>query len=310
MSIFEKSIKQKIKEAKNNPAALLSLVYPYLLIIGLAIGLLYVSKLNIIARKEIPPPMPDTAAVMEDLQVRAARVIPPVDVMTMKNPSQDLITKGKGLYSANCSSCHGTDGKGDGPAATGLNPAPRNYTSNDGWKNGRKISDIYKTLQEGIPSSAMASYSYMNPEDIFALAAYIRSAFIQNPPQDSDGDLMNLDLTYNLSEGKKVPAQIPVSAAEDIIVKESSDKYQKIINVMNSIRNDSNDEGAKIFYDVTKNKIKALTVLSNSSDWMKDEQRFIDLVVNEVNQNGFNDKVFDLSGDQWDSLYKYLSKYM
>lgn len=310
MSIFEKSIKQKIAEAKNNPTALLSLVYPYLLVVGIVIGLLYVGKFNIIARKEVPPPQPDTTAVIEDLQVRAARIIPPVDVMSMKNPSQNLIAKGKNLYSANCSSCHGTDGKGDGPAAAGLNPPPRNYTSNEGWKNGRKISDIYKTLQEGIPGSAMASYSYMNPEDIFALAEYIRSAFMQNPPQDSDGDLMNLDLTYNLSEGKKVPAQIPVSTAEDIIINESSDRYQKIINVINSIRNDSNDEGARIFYDVTKNKIKALTVLSNSSDWLKDEQKFIDLVVNEVDQNGFNNKVFDLNGDQWDLLYKYLSKYM
>ncbi len=309
MSIFEKSIKQKIEEAKKNPVTILSLAYPYLLVIGLLIGLLYVGKFNTIARKEVPPQLPDTT-VQEDLQVKPAQVIPPVDVMKMKNPSPELIAKGKDLFSANCSSCHGSDGKGDGPASAGLNPPPRNYTSNEGWKNGRTTSDIYKTLQEGIPGSAMASYSYMNPEDLFALASYIRAEFIKNPPENTDSDLMMLDMTYNLSAGKKVPAQIPVSAAEDLIIKENASKYQKIINTINSINNDNNNPGAKLFEDITSNKMRALAILSNSNDWRKNEQTFITLVVNEVHQDGFNGKVFDLNGDQWDMLYKYLSKYM
>jgi mono/diheme cytochrome c family protein len=310
MSIFEKSIKQKIEEAKKNPVTILAFAYPYLLVIGLAIGLLYVTNFNSIARKNVPPPMPDTLAVVQDLPVKQAVVIPPVDVMKMKNPTPELIAEGKDLYSANCSSCHGTDGKGDGPASAGLNPPPRNYTSNANWINGRTTSDIYKTLQEGIKGSAMASYSYMNPEDLFALAAYIRATFINNPPEDTDSDLMMLDLTYNLSQGKKVPAQIPTSVAEDIIVKENADRYQKIQNTIKAINDDANDEGAKIFRDITKNKMKALAILSNTPDWKKNEQSFITVVVNEVHQDGFNGKVFNLNGSQWDTLYKYLSKYL
>lgn len=308
MSILEKSIKQKIEEAKKNPVTILVFAYPYLLIIGLIIGLLYIGNFNFITRKGIPPQLPDTTSGMQDLPVKQAQVIPPVDVMKMKNPTPELIEKGKNIFSANCSSCHGADGKGDGPASAGLNPPPRNYTSNANWVNGRTTSDIYKTLQEGIPGSAMASYSYMNPEDLFALAAYIRSTFIKNPPKDSDNDLMMLDLTYNLSQGKKIPAQIPTSVAEQVIIKENADRYQKIINTINTINSNANDEGAKLFKNVTSNEFKALAILSNSSDWRKNEQEFINLVVNEVHQDGFNEKVFNLKGDQWDMLYKYLNK--
>jgi len=35
---------------------------------------------------------------------------------------------GKKTYDMLCFTCHGTTGKGDGPAATGLNPPPRNFT--------------------------------------------------------------------------------------------------------------------------------------------------------------------------------------
>ncbi len=311
MSIFEKSIKEKIEEAKNNPAGIFSLVYVYVLIIGLAIGLLYIDKFNVISRTHVLPSLPDTTSIADqDLKLQEARTIPPVDVMKLKTPSEELISKGKTLFSANCSSCHGDDGKGDGPASAGLNPPPRNYTNNDGWKNGRKISDIYKTLQEGIPGSAMASYSYMNPEDIFALAEYIRSDFINNPPQDTDGDLKNLDAFYNLSQGKQLPAQIPVKYAEEIIIKENSAKYQKINMILSSINNDMNSEGSVVFNKIAKDKFKALTVLSNSTGWKSDQQKFINMIISETGQNTFNGNVFYLTNNEWDVLYNYLNKYI
>lgn len=309
MSIFEKSLKQKFKEAKESPAGIFALIYPYLIIIGIVLGSLYVSKFDAISRQSVLPQLPEPAAADQELIVKPARMIPPVDVMQMKTPSQNLIAKGKDLYSANCSSCHGADGKGDGPASAGLNPAPRNFTIVDGWKNGQKVSDIYKTLQEGIPGSVMASYEYLNPEDKFALAEFIRSEFIQNPPVDSDGDLLNLDLAYNLSMGVNIPAQIPVSAAESIILKESEAKHQKIMSVSNSISDDKTSEGAMVFNKVAGDKNKVLTMLANSEEWKISEKNFIDLAVNNVNRDGFNNALFNLNGNDWDTLFKYLSKY-
>ena len=38
---------------------------------------------------------------------------------------------GKVIFDANCSSCHGVSGKGDGPVGAALNPPPRNFTIGD-----------------------------------------------------------------------------------------------------------------------------------------------------------------------------------
>lgn len=54
---------------------------------------------------------------------------PPEEFADKVNPlagDAQAIEEGAKLYQANCSSCHGVTGQGDGPAAGGLEPKPRN----------------------------------------------------------------------------------------------------------------------------------------------------------------------------------------
>ena len=301
--------KNIIDDLKAHPVKILGLIYPYVLIVGIGIGMFYYSKLDKIGMNKIPPSISDTISGVKDLTLIEPSVTPKSDVMALSKPSDNLIAKGKNLFTTNCIACHGANGKGDGVAAASLTPKPRNFTSKQGWINGPKLSGIYKTLSEGIKGSAMVAFNTLTPEDKFALAQYIRSTFVPNPPEVSNDELTDIEQTYHLAQGEKNPGQIPIKDAMIFVEKEGQNRYQQIENVLNQISKDSNNNGAEIFNSVTKNKVRALAVLSSTDEWHGNEQAFIDLIVNELNEDGFNDKVHSMTNSEWDAFYSYMSKY-
>ncbi|MGK5081895.1 c-type cytochrome [Bdellovibrionota bacterium FG-1] len=109
----------------------------------------------------------------------------------LKDPwvsTPELVSHGKALFQAQCAACHGPEGKGNGPAAAVLNPPPRNFSVTTGWKNGRKVSMIFKTLKEGLPGSAMASFGTLPADDRWALTHYVISLNPTAPEQDAPED--------------------------------------------------------------------------------------------------------------------------
>lgn len=46
---------------------------------------------------------------------------------TPVTPTPQSLAKGKELYLNHCAACHGKDGRGDGPAAAGMNPSPASF---------------------------------------------------------------------------------------------------------------------------------------------------------------------------------------
>lgn len=302
MKEFFEQIREKVEEIKNSPGTIFGLVFPYFLIVGILIGLYFISKLEFLSRQKVPPTLRDTV-VVADLQMREAKVVPPVKLSEIKNATPQLLSEGETLYKSNCASCHGETGAGGGPASAGLNPAPRNFTSLDGWKNGAKLSQIYTTLQEGIPGSSMVSYDYLLPEQKFALAHYIRTNFVPNPPEDSQSDLEALDATYNLSAGQELPAQIPVAIAKAVI---SQENQQYLTKVESSLTKIENSPAGNFFSKFTSNNKVALMFLVKNFDNINSEQNFKKIVINNVNQNGFNGNVFNLSEQEWSELYKLI----
>ncbi|MBT9584829.1 cytochrome c [bacterium] len=84
------------------------------------------------------------------------------------------IAAGKKVFKANCSSCHGKEGAGDGPAASALKPPPRNLAT-DSFKAGDTDEQIFNTITNGLPGSAMAGFKQLAEADRWKVVAFIKS---------------------------------------------------------------------------------------------------------------------------------------
>jgi hypothetical protein len=260
--------------------------YIYFLSVLMALGMLYINRENMVNRNSIQP----------DVAVDSV----------YNTPIKAQIAKGKQLFKINCSSCHGSDGKGDGPASANLNPKPRDFHSATGWVNGRKVSQMFKTVSEGIPASAMVSFAGALPaSDRIAIIDYIRT-FASDFPKDSPQDIETMDKTYHLQEGETASSRIPLSEAMKQIEEEAIPIAKNISAMMSEISQHPTDQGSIIFRNVTTDEKRALTMLSASDFWSKNESDFVVIVTTDAVQSGFDAKVAQLSVQDWSTLYNYL----
>lgn len=81
---------------------------------------------------------------------------------------------GAKLYQTNCFACHGTTGRGDGPAGAGLDPKPANFHDPELVWNSAPYK-FYNTIRLGVPGTGMVAFAGLSDQEVWNLAYYLKS---------------------------------------------------------------------------------------------------------------------------------------
>jgi mono/diheme cytochrome c family protein len=93
---------------------------------------------------------------------------------------QAMLDQAKQLFQANCASCHGDTGKGDGPGAASLTNPPQDLTDPQ-IISSKSETDFFNAITQGAAPDMPAFSDQISESDRWALAAYVRSlAFAGN----------------------------------------------------------------------------------------------------------------------------------
>jgi len=294
------------RDLLRSPRRLFGFSYIYFFGLLLGLGVLYLWNLNTIGKNSIVPlVLSDSSAFVQDIPMQSPSVLPPVDVHQMAQPSAQLIARGRDLFKANCASCHGDNGLGDGAAGLMLNPRPRNFHQAAGWTNGAKVSEIYKTLQEGIIKNGMASYGYLPPADRFALTHVVRS-FHPSPPVDAEQEIALLETTYQLSKGSVVPAQIPIKEAMRHIAAERKAGWESLLARVARIQAAGQDPGAALFVKYVGNPGKFLAACQARREAIATSEDFVRIVSADPSALGVRPAVVNLDRGDWSVLHQFV----
>lgn len=299
------NINLEVNDKKKTILGFYGLFYVMLLAIIVVIGYSYLGKLEYFSRDSLTPTslVKDSAAVITaDLPIVKGSISAPVDLAKEIVSTPEKIAKGKTLFDANCVSCHGTEGKGDGAAGKTLNPPPRNFHDLNGWTNGATFSSMYKTLQEGITARGMASYNNLKPEERIDMILYIRT-FLPNYPAIDQKEIATVDAAYSLTKGFKLPNQIPVKMAEEKLLEEKKETLAKIENIVNTISSDNNS-GAVIFKRMSFDVKRSVSSMAGNMKWNENVNAFVKFVTLHPLSKGFNASL-NLTSDEWSQAYQY-----
>ena len=78
------------------------------------------------------------------------------------------------MFAANCATCHGDAGRGDGPAATGLEPPPADLTDGTWTTGDGSLQAVTNTIEHGSPGTAMIGWKgTLTDSEIAAVAQHV-----------------------------------------------------------------------------------------------------------------------------------------
>jgi len=96
-----------------------------------------------------------------------------------EQPNSDHLAHGAEVYRLRCAACHGATGDGNGPAAAGMHPIPRDYRLGifkfTSTTNGQKPlrDDLLRTIRRGARGTSMPAFGLLPEADLQAVVDYV-----------------------------------------------------------------------------------------------------------------------------------------
>lgn len=142
---------------------------------------------------------PDSVAglVGDLLEQLTAELGVPLDEIPDQPP---LLAHGAEIYRRECAACHGLTGRGDGPAAPALDPAPADLTDFDGLRDASPL-DFFRRISIGTPGTAMPGYDGVLPAaERWAVALYASTLRLPAAAGEVPRPLRSFAMTARLSD--------------------------------------------------------------------------------------------------------------
>jgi high-affinity iron transporter len=100
-----------------------------------------------------------------------AAVMAHYQVTVIPRQAPDLALAGN-LFAQNCMTCHGPEGRGNGPQAAALEPQPTNFHDRARARQ-RTLFGLYNTITLGVRGTAMPTFQGLSEHERWSLAFYV-----------------------------------------------------------------------------------------------------------------------------------------
>ncbi|MFC3458403.1 MULTISPECIES: cytochrome c/FTR1 family iron permease [Massilia] len=132
------------------------------------------------------------------------------------------LARGAALYQAQCASCHGATGAGDGALAAKLEPKPIAFTDEERARS-RSLMALYQVISQGVEGTSMPAFASLSEHDRWSLAFHVgtlafkdtdiaagESAFAQN--KAASATISDMNTLVTATEEELAKATSPATA--------------------------------------------------------------------------------------------------
>ena len=168
---------------------------------------------NAVTQAQALPPHASKQAVVEaanQLQQAVASKVDGVQVARLAHQAEALLVaaypipvapktlpdlqRGASLFQAQCASCHGATGGGNGPLAANMDPPPIDFTDRERARS-RSLMALYQVVSQGVQGTSMPSFAALPDEDRWALAFFAGTLSHDNAMRERGEQLWKRDAT-------------------------------------------------------------------------------------------------------------------